>query len=65
MNLRYAEPAGTLFIKATFAIPVKLSFHPAEFVGIDFFSRRSGNDSRLRPLNDWLSSVPSRPEDNR
>ncbi|EGH99933.1 hypothetical protein PLA106_27936 [Pseudomonas amygdali pv. lachrymans str. M302278] len=35
----------------TLAVPVKLDFYAAQFIGKDFFARRTHDDGGLRPGN--------------
>ena len=45
----YPDPAGVAAIPFAVTIPVEMHLDPAVFVGMDFFSGRTDNDSGLRP----------------
>ena len=50
-HLRNSNPAGTVLIGLTVAVPVKLAFHPTVLIGIDFLATRPHHGGSLRSLH--------------
>src|SRR5690349_18915264 len=61
-RLGHAHPARGVFIRGTVAVPVKLNFNPAKFVGQDFFAGFTYDDCGLRPLDARLDRRARRTE---
>src|SRR5690606_24858949 len=61
---RYPHPAGTVFIPCAVAIPVKLKFNPAVFVGINFIPRFADYHGGLHTLDSGFWCVTYGTEDH-
>ena len=53
-GLTHPHPAGARPVVGTMAVPVELHLDAPELIGVNLFTGGSGNDSRLRPLDDGL-----------
>ncbi len=58
----HAHPAGTVRVILSLAVPVKLNFNPAVFIGENLLARRAHDDRRLSSLHHRFRSQSLRPE---
>ena len=54
VNLGDANPAGAVLVHLPVPVPVKLDFHPAELVRVEFLARRPDHDGGLCALDERL-----------
>src|SRR5262249_19248503 len=59
---RDADPAGAVFVLFPFPVPVKLYFHAAVLVGVNFFGGGADHDGSLAALDKWLRRDARRAE---